>query len=128
MKTGGCILFVNKNIFAFSGGRRGLSQTLFFCFSDTEIGMNGMASDHNTSSQEEYLPHYLQKEDPFASKLSREADIVAGFYLTVIGNDFVINLLNMTMSLHPCRHSQRRQKLLCIRCVIMYFFVLERKI
>ncbi|KAM6085979.1 opsin-5 isoform 1-T2 [Theristicus caerulescens] len=47
--------------------------------------MNGMASDHNTSSQEEYLPHYLQKEDPFASKLSREADIVAGFYLTVIG-------------------------------------------
>ncbi|XP_051470521.1 opsin-5-like isoform X2 [Apus apus] len=47
--------------------------------------MNGMASDHNSSSQEEYLPHYLQKEDPFASKLSREADIVAGFYLTVIG-------------------------------------------
>uniref|UniRef100_A0A8B9R0V1 Opsin-5 n=1 Tax=Anas platyrhynchos TaxID=8839 RepID=A0A8B9R0V1_ANAPL len=44
-----------------------------------------MASDHNASSQEEYLPHYLQKEDPFASKLSREADIIAGFYLTVIG-------------------------------------------
>ncbi|NXC14298.1 OPN5 protein, partial [Corythaeola cristata] len=52
--------------------------------------MNGMKSDHNASSQEEYLPHYLQKEDPFASKLSREADIVAGFYLTVIGNDFLI--------------------------------------
>ncbi|XP_030303864.1 opsin-5 isoform X1 [Calypte anna] len=47
--------------------------------------MNGMAADHNISSQEEYIPHYLQKEDPFASKLSREADIVAGFYLTVIG-------------------------------------------
>ncbi|OXB60528.1 hypothetical protein ASZ78_002159 [Callipepla squamata] len=51
----------------------------------TELDMSGMASDHNSSSQEEYLPHYLQQEDPFASKLSREADIVAGFYLTVIG-------------------------------------------
>ncbi|XP_009094024.3 opsin-5 [Serinus canaria] len=47
--------------------------------------MSGMASDHNNSSQEEYIPHYLQKEDPFASKLSREADIIAGFYLTIIG-------------------------------------------
>ncbi|KAK2514793.1 opsin-5-like protein [Columba guinea] len=52
---------------------------------DTEQDMNGMASDDNTSSQEEFLPHYLQKEDPFASKLSREADIVAGIYLTIIG-------------------------------------------
>lgn len=128
MKTGGCILCMNKNIFAFSGGRHHLLQTLFFCFSDAELDMNGMASDHNISSQEEYLPHYLQKEDPFASKLSREADIIAGFYLTVIGNDFLIRFWNMTMSLHPCRHSQRRQKLLCIRCVIKYFFILERKI
>lgn len=64
----------------------------FFFFPDTELVMNGMASDHNASSQEEYLPHYLQKEDPFASKLSREADIIAGFYLTVIGNDFLIQL------------------------------------
>lgn len=51
-----------------------------------------MASDHNNSSQEGYIPHYLQKEDPFASKLSREADIIAGFYLTIIGNDFIIGL------------------------------------
>lgn len=65
---------------------------LFFCFSDTEQDMNGMASDDNTSSQEEFLPHYLQKEDPFASKLSREADIVAGIYLTIIGNDFLVCL------------------------------------
>lgn len=92
MKTGGCILCVNKNIFSFSGHKCDLLQTLFFCFSDTELDMNGMASDHNTSSQEEYLPHYLQKEDPFTSKLSREADIIAGFYLTVIGNDFLIPL------------------------------------
>nr|AKP49405.1 opsin-5 [Anser cygnoides] len=47
--------------------------------------MSWMASDCNSSSQEEYLPHYMQQEDPFASKLSREADIIAGFYLTVIG-------------------------------------------
>ncbi|OWK55809.1 Opsin-5 [Lonchura striata] len=47
--------------------------------------MSGMAPDHNNSSQEEYIPHYLQEEDPFASKLSREADIIAGFYLTIIG-------------------------------------------
>lgn len=92
MKTGGCILCMNKNIFPFSGGRRDLLQTLFFGFSDAELDMNGMASDHNTSSQEEYLPHYLQEEDPFASKLSREADIVAGFYLTVIGNELLICL------------------------------------
>nr|XP_005297415.1 opsin-5 [Chrysemys picta bellii] len=44
-----------------------------------------MASNHSTSPQDDHLPHYLQDEDPFASKLSREADIVAGFYLTVIG-------------------------------------------
>nr|XP_026648025.1 opsin-5 isoform X2 [Zonotrichia albicollis] len=49
------------------------------------MDMSGMASDPNNSSQEEYIPHYLQKEDPFASKLSREADIIAGFYLTIIG-------------------------------------------
>lgn len=101
---------------------------LFFCFSDTEQDMNGMASDDNTSSQEEFLPHYLQKEDPFASKLSREADIVAGIYLTIIGNDFLVCLWNMTMSLHLCRHSWRRQKLWCIRCVIIYFSILERKL
>lgn len=92
MKTEGCVLFMNKNTFAFCGGRCDLLQTLFFYFSDAELDMNGMASDHNTSSKEEYLPHYLQKEDPFASKLSREADIVAGFYLTIIGKDFVIHL------------------------------------
>lgn len=82
-----------------------------------------MASDHNNSSQEEYIPHYLQKEDPFASKLSREADIIAGFYLTIIGNDFIIGLCNMTIQL-----SERRQKLLSISCVIAHFFILERKI
>lgn len=63
-----------------------------FVFSDTELDMSGMASDHNSSSQEEFLPHYVQHEDPFASKLSREADIIAGFYLTVIGNEFLFHL------------------------------------
>ncbi|XP_054826822.1 opsin-5 [Eublepharis macularius] len=44
-----------------------------------------MESSENISSQDDYLPHYHQNEDPFASKLSKEADIVAGFYLLVIG-------------------------------------------
>ena len=92
MKTGGCTLCMNKSMFTFSGDRCDLLQTQFLCFSDAELNMNVMASDHNASSQEEYLPHYLQKEDPFTSKLSREADIVAGFYLTVIGNDCLICL------------------------------------
>uniref|UniRef100_A0A8C4WLV7 Opsin-5 n=1 Tax=Gopherus evgoodei TaxID=1825980 RepID=A0A8C4WLV7_9SAUR len=51
----------------------------------TNLYVSGMASNHSTSPQDDHLPHYLQDEDPFASKLSREADLVAGFYLTVIG-------------------------------------------
>ncbi|XP_076026954.1 opsin-5 isoform X2 [Genypterus blacodes] len=31
-----------------------------------------------------YVPHYLLR-DPFASKLSREADIIAAFYIVIIG-------------------------------------------
>jgi hypothetical protein len=44
-----------------------------------------MALNHTALPQDERLPHYLREEDPFASKLSWEADIVAGFYLTIIG-------------------------------------------
>ncbi|KAJ7344128.1 hypothetical protein JRQ81_000078 [Phrynocephalus forsythii] len=44
-----------------------------------------MDSELNVSSQGEYIPHYQQDEDPFASKLSKEADIVAGIYLLMIG-------------------------------------------
>nr|XP_056712823.1 opsin-5 [Euleptes europaea] len=44
-----------------------------------------MESNQNSSSQEDYLLRYPQEEDPFASKLSKEADIVAGFYLLVVG-------------------------------------------
>ncbi|XP_028296159.1 opsin-5 [Gouania willdenowi] len=32
-----------------------------------------------------YVPHYLLHGDPFASKLSKEADIIAGFYICIIG-------------------------------------------
>ncbi|KAM6915531.1 LOW QUALITY PROTEIN: opsin-5 [Xenentodon cancila] len=32
-----------------------------------------------------YVPHYLLRDDPFASRLSREADIVAAFYICIIG-------------------------------------------
>ncbi|KAK2497608.1 hypothetical protein MC885_008890 [Smutsia gigantea] len=43
-----------------------------------------MALNHTDVPQDERLPHYLQDGDPFASKLSWEADLVAGFYLTII--------------------------------------------
>ncbi|XP_036002984.1 opsin-5 [Fundulus heteroclitus] len=32
-----------------------------------------------------YVPHYLLRGDPFASRLSKEADIIAAFYICVIG-------------------------------------------
>ncbi|KAF7231494.1 transcript variant X3 [Nothobranchius furzeri] len=32
-----------------------------------------------------FVPHYLLPGDPFASKLSREADILAAFYICIIG-------------------------------------------
>ncbi|XP_019376239.1 PREDICTED: opsin-5 [Gavialis gangeticus] len=44
-----------------------------------------MTSNHSSSPQDEYLPHYIRDEDPFTSKLSKEADIAAGFYLTIVG-------------------------------------------
>nr|XP_020652398.1 opsin-5-like isoform X1 [Pogona vitticeps] len=47
--------------------------------------MAGMDPEQNVSSQGEYVPHYQQDEDPFASKLAKEADIVAGVYLLMIG-------------------------------------------
>uniref|UniRef100_H3C3V3 G-protein coupled receptors family 1 profile domain-containing protein n=1 Tax=Tetraodon nigroviridis TaxID=99883 RepID=H3C3V3_TETNG len=31
------------------------------------------------------VPHYLLRGDPFASRLSKEADIVAAFYIFIIG-------------------------------------------
>lgn len=46
---------------------------------------DSMALNHTALPQDERLPHYLREEDPFASKLSWEADLVAGFYLTIIG-------------------------------------------
>ncbi|XP_066495476.1 opsin-5 [Tiliqua scincoides] len=44
-----------------------------------------MESNKNISSQDEYLLHHQQDDDPFTSKLSKEADIVAGIYLLLIG-------------------------------------------
>lgn len=32
-----------------------------------------------------YVPHYLLRGDPFASRLSREADFIAAFYICIIG-------------------------------------------
>lgn len=63
----------------------GLLRSLPICFSDAWLPENSMALNHTALPQDEGLPHYLQDGDPFASKLSWEADLVAGFYLTIIG-------------------------------------------
>ena len=44
-----------------------------------------MALNHTAPPPDERRPPYLRDGDPFASKLSWEADLVAGFYLTIIG-------------------------------------------
>lgn len=41
--------------------------------------------ENDTSIPSGYVPHYLLRGDPFASKLSKEADIVAAFYIFIIG-------------------------------------------
>ncbi|XP_048063241.1 opsin-5 isoform X2 [Megalobrama amblycephala] len=41
--------------------------------------------ENDTSIPSGYVPHYLLLGDPFASKLSKEADIVAAFYILIIG-------------------------------------------
>ncbi|XP_033931232.1 opsin-5 [Pseudochaenichthys georgianus] len=41
--------------------------------------------ENETWSQTAYVPHYLLHGDPFASKLSKEADIIAAFYICIIG-------------------------------------------
>uniref|UniRef100_A0A0F8BCX0 Opsin-5 n=1 Tax=Larimichthys crocea TaxID=215358 RepID=A0A0F8BCX0_LARCR len=41
--------------------------------------------ENETWPHSSYIPHYLLRGDPFASKLSREADIVAAFYICIIG-------------------------------------------
>ncbi|KAI4802053.1 hypothetical protein KUCAC02_019912, partial [Chaenocephalus aceratus] len=46
--------------------------------------------ENETWSQTAYVPHYLLHGDPFASKLSKEADIIAAFYICIIGNGYVI--------------------------------------
>uniref|UniRef100_A0A3Q3LEM4 Opsin-5 n=1 Tax=Mastacembelus armatus TaxID=205130 RepID=A0A3Q3LEM4_9TELE len=43
------------------------------------------AMENETWPQSLYVPHYLLRGDPFASRLSREADIVAASYICIIG-------------------------------------------
>lgn len=63
----------------------GLLPSLLICFPDSWSLEHSMALNHTALPQDEHLPHYLREGDPFASKLSWEADLVAGFYLTIIG-------------------------------------------
>lgn len=41
--------------------------------------------ENTTWPHSSYVPHYLLRGDPFASRLSKEADIVAAFYICIIG-------------------------------------------
>lgn len=41
--------------------------------------------ENETRTHSTFLPHYLLRGDPFASRLSKEADIVAAFYICIIG-------------------------------------------
>ncbi|XP_077409789.1 opsin-5 [Vanacampus margaritifer] len=43
------------------------------------------AMTNETWPHPSYVPHYLLRGDPFASRLSKEADIVAAFYICIIG-------------------------------------------
>lgn len=44
-----------------------------------------VAMENETRSHSSYIPHYLLRGDPFSSRLSKEADIVAAFYICIIG-------------------------------------------
>lgn len=49
-----------------------------------------MAIMENVTQPQSYIPHYLLRDDPFASKLSKEADIVAAFYICIIGESLIV--------------------------------------
>ncbi|TWW68280.1 hypothetical protein D4764_19G0000780 [Takifugu flavidus] len=50
---------------------------------EQEVPMEVMENETWTHSS--YVPHYLLRGDPFASRLSKEADIVAALYICIIG-------------------------------------------
>lgn len=54
-----------------------------FSLTPQEVLMEVMENETWTDSS--YVPHYLLRGDPFASRLSREADIVAALYICIIG-------------------------------------------
>lgn len=61
--------------------------SLFLYFTGHSLLMAVM--ENATWPHPSYLPHYLLRGDPFASRLSREADVVAALYICIIGESFV---------------------------------------
>lgn len=53
----------------------------------------------NVTQPHSYIPHYFLRDDPFASKLSKEADIVAAFYICIIGESRIVKNA-LSSSLH----------------------------
>lgn len=41
--------------------------------------------DNDTWPHHSYIPPYLLRGDPFSSRLSKEADIIAALYICIIG-------------------------------------------
>lgn len=57
-----------------------------------------MAIMENVTQPHSYIPHYLLRDDPFASKLSKEADIVAAFYICIVGKYLIVkNCLSLPL-------------------------------
>lgn len=54
-----------------------------FSLTPQEVLMEAM--ENETWKHSSYVPHYLLRGDPFASRLSKEADIVAALYICIIG-------------------------------------------
>ncbi|XP_043918621.1 opsin-5 [Protopterus annectens] len=60
---------------------RNVNLHFLACNLDVRMTLN----DSSSSKQSGYVPHYILHQDPFASKLSWEADIIAALYLVIIG-------------------------------------------
>lgn len=56
--------------------------------------------ENETWPHPSYVPHYLLRGDPFSSRLSREADIVAAFYICIIGQSVIMKFLPPYTAIH----------------------------
>lgn len=90
-------------------------EVFFFHFSGYFPLMLVMENTTNPSN----IPHYLLRGDPFASRLSREADFVAAFYICIIGQSPTqINSFTAGIPQTECRFSRK-----CLMNVILFILL-----